>query len=94
MSKEKILEEFDKKLLKVCDVYEKAADNTSEKLENWEKERKEIKQFLSQAIDKTREETIREVEEVLDYYFEGLIIIPYPELTRDQIKKHLNKLKK
>jgi hypothetical protein len=67
-SKEKILEEFDKKLLKVCDVYEKAADNNSEKLENWEKERKEIKQFISQAIDQTRKETIRnEIE-----YWEGV----------------------
>lgn len=70
MSKEQILEEFNEKLLKVCDVYEKAADNTSEKLENWEKERKEIKQFLSQAIDQTREETIRKCEGVLPKYQE------------------------
>ena len=61
-SKEKILEEFDKKLLKVCDVYEKAADNNSEKLENWEKEREEIKKFIYDLIDKKREETIREFE--------------------------------
>ena len=67
MSKETILEEFDKKLLKVCDVYEKAADNTPDKLENWEKEREEIKHFISQAIDQTREEIIMAIPEEMKH---------------------------
>lgn len=62
-TKEEILKEFDDKLLRVCDIYEQAADNSFDKLAIWEKERADIKQFISDLISQTREETIREVED-------------------------------
>ena len=100
MSKEKILEEFEKNVFGDCFAggifvdNEKQAMYTSGFKEGFNKAKNMSKQFLSQALNQTREETIREVEEMLDNYFEGLIVVPYPELTRDKIKKHLNKLKK
>lgn len=34
--------------------------------------------YIEDALAQTREETIREVEDVLDEYFKGLIMIPVP----------------
>ena len=50
MSKETILEEFDK---------------ISPEFGKWRMDRNMARAFLSQAIDQTREETIKEVEEML-----------------------------
>ena len=57
MSKEKILEEFDKTILEPLDK------------KDWgicPSQILAIKQFFSQAIDQTREETIREVEDMVN----------------------------
>ena len=53
-----------------------------------------ISNDVKKAISQTREETIREVENILDNYFKGLIMIPMPELTLNKIKQSLYKLKK
>jgi hypothetical protein len=70
--KEQLSEEFRDKLLKTCYAFEDAKDNSPEKIENWEKERDNISAFLSQAIDRTREETIREVEDSNKDYLKKL----------------------
>jgi hypothetical protein len=93
--KEQLSEEFRDKLLKTCYAFEDAKDNSPEKIENWEKERDNISAFLSQAIDRTREETIREAlfnyaKFLNDNCKEGDTI----ELTIKSYLKSLNKLKK
>ena len=68
MSKEKILEEFEKSVFGDCFAggtfidNEKQAMYTSGFKEGFNRAKNMSKQFLSQAIDQTREETIRDVE--------------------------------
>jgi len=109
MSKEKILKEFDdgfgiywsnyKNTLFRCnpnDILDKPSVITSES----------IKQFLSQAIDQTREETIREVEEMIGdfnwYSAPQDLLVTFGldkegtrhKLRAENLKQSLNKLKK
>lgn len=84
MSKEKILEEFNE-FTKTLE-----ADFITEGYSAYG----DLEDFISQTIDRVREETIREVENILDNYFKGLIMIPMPELTLNKIKQSLYKLKK
>ena len=55
-TKEKLLEEFDKKFRLTISCF---SSNAEEITDN-------IKQFISKAIDQTREETIREMERDLE----------------------------
>lgn len=51
---------------------------------------KEVKQFISDIIDQTREETIKEME----WEIENWEIVDGKSFTSDKIKDILNKLKK
>jgi hypothetical protein len=87
MSKEKILEEFDKK------YYSKYLLN-GDKMPAFEMNNaflEDVKQFLSQALDQTKEETIRKMEEVLPNRDE---IIEDPIGYLERLEEDLNKLKK
>ena len=59
MSKQSLLEEFDKMFISDNYSYSTGNFNSSDPVVN------KLKQFISKAIDKTREETIKEVEEML-----------------------------
>jgi len=84
MSKETILEEFDKEFV----------DRISGDM--WQTtSREKIKQFISKAIDQTREETIKEVENILpreSKYLDNSVDIGWNDCL-EQIKLSLNNLK-
>ena len=71
MSKENILEEFEKSVFGDCFAGGTFVDNEKQEMytsgfkEGFNKAKNMSKQFISQAIDQTRKETIREVEEMV-----------------------------
>ena len=67
MSKEKLLEAFDKEFGKDGFYVETSIDCNNNYTNT------EIKQFISKAIDQTREETIRECIKKINNTFSGLI---------------------
>lgn len=105
-SKEKILEEFDKiigeapELVRLSKVSGENVCFVCGQPFNKSEQVKQLKQFLSQAIDQTREETIRDllssVQENRDEFFKGENDrgrLYYNGLI-DLLNKILNKLKK
>lgn len=76
MSKETIMEEF---------------ANLAPEYGKWRIDRNIAKHFISKVYDLVRLETIKEVEEVLDEYFKGLIMMPNPQATKEKIKSLINK---
>jgi hypothetical protein len=92
MSKEKILEEFKKRFFnnEVSDIDGK----TDYYLNEDEANEVNLLDFLSKAIAQTREETIREVEEILEDPFTDYTYEEMFKSTFRRLKELLNKLKK
>lgn len=83
MSKEKI-DEFDKSnILTIISLYGKKVLSELE-----------VKIWLKKAIQKEKQALAREILKEIDDYFEGLVHIPFPELTKDKIKKNLTEVAK
>lgn len=47
---------------------------------------------INKIKQQTRKETLEEVEEKIEEYFKGLVMIPFPHKTKEQILNNLKDL--